>query len=174
MGEFFLNGRGPILFFLSINQAVPKFCGKPENFPVWSKRFEVFVSMSGCLGSLLTVIEVAVGDTTKDMQYFVYKGLAHAHIRSARVPWKCLTENLIDTDMLDRVFAKQSPSGAWKMLCDWFVPRSIATQVKWSDAFDAVKMETGEEPMIRSFSRVYKIVFIVLLLRLACRNRRAT
>ena len=62
-----------------------------------------------------------------------------------------------DTDLLDRVFAKQSPSGAWKMLRDWFLPRSIATQVKWSDAFDAVKMENGEEPM-KFFSRVDKIV----------------
>ena len=39
--------------------------------------------MSGCLGSLLAVVEVAVGDTTKDTQYFVSQGLTHAHIRSA-------------------------------------------------------------------------------------------
>lgn len=51
--------------FSSIKQAVPKFCGKPENFPVWSERFEAFVSMSRCLGSLRADIEVVVGDTTK-------------------------------------------------------------------------------------------------------------
>ena len=34
---------------------------------------------------------------------------------------------------------------------------SVATQVKWSDAFDAVQMEKGEEPM-KFFSRVDKIV----------------
>ena len=39
--------------FSSIKQAVPKFCGKSENVPVWSTRFEAFVSMSGCMGSLL-------------------------------------------------------------------------------------------------------------------------
>ena len=26
--------------FSSMKQAVPKFSGKPEEFPVWSKRFE--------------------------------------------------------------------------------------------------------------------------------------
>ena len=79
--------------FSSIEQAVPKFCGKPENFPVWSKRFEAFVSMSGRLGYLLTDIDVAVGDITKDTQYFVSQGLTHAHIRSARVAWIGLTES---------------------------------------------------------------------------------
>ena len=39
------------------------------------------------------------------------------------------------------------------MLRDWFLPRSIATQVKWSDTFDDVKMKKGEEPMT-FFSRV--------------------
>ena len=65
-----------------------------------------------------------------------------------------------DTDLLDQMFAKQSPSGAWKMLRDWFLPRSNATQVKWSDAFDVVQMEKGEEPM-EFFSRVDKIVGIL-------------
>ena len=63
---------------------------------------------------------------------------------------------MTDTDPLDRVLANLSPSGAWKMLRDWFLPRSIATQVKWSDAFDAVKIQKGEEPMI-VFTRVDKI-----------------
>ena len=69
---------------------------------------------------------------------------------------------MTDTDLLDRVFARQSPSGAWKMLRDWFLPTSIATQVKWSDAFDAVKMEKGEKPM-KLFSRVDMIVSTLAL-----------
>ena len=149
--------------FSSIKQAVPKFSGKPEEFPVWSKRFEAFVSMSGCLGSMLTDIEVAVGDTTKDTQYFISQGLSRPHIKNARVAWICLTESMTDTDLLDRVFARQSPSGAWRMLRDWFLPKSVATQVKWSDAFDAVQMEKGEEPM-KFFSRVDKIVGTLALL----------
>ena len=107
------------------------------------------------MGSLLTGIEVAVGDTSKDTQDFVSQSLTNARSRCARVAWICWTESMSDTDLLDRVCARQSPSGA--MLRDLFLPRSIATQVKWWDAFNAFKMERGEEPM-KFFSRVDKIV----------------
>ena len=43
-----------------------------------------------------------------------------------------------------------------KALRGWFLPRSIAAQVKWLGAFDVVKMEKGEAPM-KLFSRVDKI-----------------
>ena len=124
---------------------------------MWSKRSEAFMSVNGCLDSLLTDIEVAVGDTAKDMQYFLFQGLSVVHIKKLGIAWVCLTKSMSDTDLLDRVFAKQSPSGAWKMLRDWFRPRSIATKVKWSDACDAVQMEKGEKPM-SFFSCVDKIV----------------
>ena len=35
--------------FSCTRDAVPTFCGKPENFPLWNKRFEASVSMSWCL-----------------------------------------------------------------------------------------------------------------------------
>ena len=41
------------------------------------------------------------------------------------------------------------------MLHDCFLPKSTATQVKWSDAFDEVQIEKGEEPM-KFISRVDK------------------
>lgn len=72
--------------------------------------------MNECLGYLLTHIEVAVGDTTKDTQHVLSQGLTYSHIRNARVAWTRLTGSMSDTDLLDRVFARQSPSGAWKML----------------------------------------------------------
>ena len=95
---------------------------------------------------------------TKDTQYFLSQGLSVGHIKKSRIAWICLTESMSDTDLLDRVFAKQSPSGAWKMVRDWFLPSSIATQVKWSDAFDAVQMEKGEQPKTSSF--VYTILLV--------------
>ena len=52
--------------FSSIKNAIPKFCVKPGSFLVWSERFKGFVSMGGCLRSMRTDIEVAVGDKTKD------------------------------------------------------------------------------------------------------------
>ena len=73
---------------------------------------------------------VAAGGTDKDTQYFLSRGLSVVHIKKSCIAWVCLTEGMPDTDLLDRVFAKQTPNGAWKMLRDWLLPRSIATQVK--------------------------------------------
>ena len=116
--------------FKGIEQAVPKFSGKPEEFPIWSKRLEAFVPMSWCLGSMLTDKEVAVGDTTTDTQYSISQGLSRPHIKNGRVACICLTKSMTDTNLLDRVFARQLPSGAWRMLRDWFLPESLATQAK--------------------------------------------
>ena len=33
--------------FSGLKQAIPKFSGLPEDFPVWSKRFQAFTSMNG-------------------------------------------------------------------------------------------------------------------------------
>ena len=114
----------------SIRQAIPKFGGKPESFPVWSNRVKAFVSMSGCLGSLRADVEIAEGDTTKVTQQFLSQGLTHSNLRNARVAWIRLTKIMSDADLLDRAFSRPSPSGAWKMRRSWFLPRSIATQVK--------------------------------------------
>ena len=46
------------------------------------------------------------------------------------------------------------------MLRDWFLPTSIATHVKWPDAFDAEQIEKGQEQM-KFFRRVDKIVGIL-------------
>ena len=51
----------------------------------------------------------------------------------------------MNSDLLGRVFATKSTSAGWRMLCDWFLPKTIADQVKWSVAFDE-KMEKGEAP----------------------------
>ena len=42
--------------FSSLKQAVRKFSGLPEYFPVWSKRFQAFMSVNGCLISIFTDI----------------------------------------------------------------------------------------------------------------------
>ena len=116
--------------------------------------------MNGCLNYLFTATEVAVGDTAKDTQYFISQGLSVVHVKKSRIAWVCLTESMSDTDLPDRVFDKQSPSDAWKMLRDWFLPRTIGKHVKWSDAIDAVQMEKGEETM-KYFSRVDKTAGIL-------------
>ena len=62
----------------------------------------------------LSYTEVAVGDTAKDTQYVPSQGLGVVQIKKSRIAWVCLTESMSDTDLLDQLFAIQSPSGAWK------------------------------------------------------------
>ena len=59
----------------------------------------------------------------------------------------------MNRDLLGRVLATRSPSAGWRMLCDWFLPKTRAAQIKWSMAYDAAKMGTGEE-LIKYFGRV--------------------
>ena len=103
--------------------------------------------MNGSLDYLLTVVEVAVGDTANHTQVFLSQGSTVSQIKKSPISLVCLTESMSDSDLLDRGFAKQSPRGTWKMFRNWFLHRSIAAQVKWSDALGAVQMEKGEEPM---------------------------
>lgn len=108
----------------------------------WRRRFEAFVSTSGCLGYLLINIELAVGSAAKDTLYFPSQGLSPSHTKNARISWMCFTENMMTgTNLLDRVFARQSTSGAWEVLRDWFLPISIDTQTKWSDDVYVVQRE---------------------------------
>lgn len=67
--------------FSDSRQAIPKCIGKPDIFPVWIKRFESYVSMSGCLGSLLADGEVTIGDATKNTQHCLSQYLSRLHTR---------------------------------------------------------------------------------------------
>ena len=51
-------------------------------------------------------------------------------------------------------------------MCDWFLPKTMAEQVKWSVAFDSAKMENVEEPM-KYFGRIDKIVGVRVSLGVA-------
>ena len=118
------------------------------------------LGFSSCRHRFLADIDIAVGDSAKNTEYFLSQRLSIAHVKRSRIAWICVTESMSNTDLLDRVFAAQSPSGEWKMLRGWFLPNFVATQVNWSDAFDALHMEKGEEPM-KCFCRVDKIVGIL-------------
>ena len=66
-------------------------------------------------------------------------------------------DSMSNIDLLERVFATQSPSGAWNVRRGWFLPKCIATQVKVLAAFDAGQMEKGGEPT-KIFCRIDKVV----------------
>ena len=101
-----------------------------------------------------------IGDVTKNTQYFFSQGFSEEHIKTARVAWTCPTESFLHRDLLGRLFATKSSSAGWRMLCDWFMPKTMAEQVNWSVAFDSAQMEKGEEPM-KNFSGIDKIVGVL-------------
>ena len=41
-----------------------------------------------------------VVDVTKNTQYFLSQGFSEEHIKTARVGWTCLTESIVNRDLL--------------------------------------------------------------------------
>ena len=118
------------------------------------------------MSAFLVDHDMMIGNFAKNTQYFLSQGFSEEHIKTARVAWACLTESIENRDLLGRVFATKSPSAGWRMLCDCFMPKTMAEQVKWSVAFDSAKMEKGEEPM-KYFGRIDKIVGVLASLGVA-------
>ena len=88
------------------------------------------------------------------------QGFSKAHIKTARGTWTRLAESTVIRDLPGRAFATKSPSSAgWRMLCDWFLPITIAQQVMWSVAFDAAKTWRRENSPF-----LFLFLFIVSLL----------
>ena len=134
--------------FGSLKQSVPKFSGVLEDFPLWKEQFEVLTSMVGCTSSFFAVHDTMIGDVSEGNQYNISQGFSEEHIKTAtcRAAWICLTESIMNRDLPGTVFATKLPRAGWRMLCDWFLPETMAEQVKWSMAFDAAKMVKGGDP----------------------------
>ena len=96
--------------FGSLKQSVPKFSGRLEDCPLWKEHFEVFTSMVGCMSAFLVDRDMMKGDVTKNTQYFLSQGFSEENTKKARVAWTCLTESIVNRDLLRRVFATKSPT----------------------------------------------------------------
>ena len=84
--------------------------------------------MVGCMSAFLVDHDRMIGDVT-NTQYFLSQGFSEKRTKTARVAWTCLTESIVNRDLLGRVFATKSLSAGWRMLCDWFLPKTMAEQV---------------------------------------------
>lgn len=62
--------------------------------------------------------------------------------------------------MLSRVFDRNSQSAGWRLLRDWFFPRTLLEKSKLKRLFNGTRMEKKEDPM-RFSARVDKIVGIL-------------
>ena len=94
--------------FGSLKQSVAS--GKLEDFPLWKELFEVFTSMVERMSTFVVDHDIAIGDDTKNTQYFLSQGFSEENTKKARVAWTCLTESIVNRDLLRRVFATKSPT----------------------------------------------------------------
>ena len=63
--------------------------------------------------------------------------------------------------MLSRVFDTSSPSAGWRMLCNWFLPKTLSEKSKWKRQFNELVMKKKEEERTRFFARVDKVVGVL-------------
>ena len=61
---------------------------------------------------------------------FFLAGFSEEYTNTARIDSTCLTESKVKRDLLGRVFATKSPSAVCRLLNDWFMPKTMAEQVK--------------------------------------------
>ncbi|CAN0463606.1 unnamed protein product, partial [Scytosiphon promiscuus] len=58
-----------------------------------------------------------------------------------------------DPPVLMKMLESKSPSGAWKIMTDFYMPQTIMERRRKTIEFDAVKMVEGEDP-VEYFSRI--------------------
>ena len=142
----------------SIKSAVPKFNSSGVEFPLWKRRFEGLALANDCMQAFTTAIDMPVGDPSVTSLFLLDQGFSEASVRRARIAWTCLTESITDRELLSTVFDTNSPGVGWRMLCDWFLPKTLSEfVVVRKRQFNQLVMEKKEEPMI-FFARIDKIV----------------
>ena len=111
-----------------------------------------------------TAIDMLVGDPSVTSRFLIDQGFSEASVKRARTAWICLTESITDRELLSRVFDTNSPSAGWRMLCDWFLPKTPSEKTKCELQLDDLVVEKQEELMI-FFPRVDKVVGVLGSLR---------
>ena len=106
-----------------------------------------------------SAIDIPVGDPSVICR-LLDQGFSETSVKRARIAWTCLTESITHRELLSRVFDTNSRSAGWRMLCDWFLPKTPAEKSKWKRQFNELVMEKKEEPM-RFFARVDKVVGVL-------------
>ena len=88
-----------------------------------------------------------LGDPFVTFRFLLDHGFIEACIRRARIAWTCPTESVTDRELLNRVFDTDSPGPGWRMLCNWFLPKTLSEKSKWKRFFNNLEMERKEGPM---------------------------
>ena len=72
-----------------------------------------------------------VGDPSVTSSFLLDQGFTEISVKRSRLAWTCITEGITDRELLIRVFDTISLSVAWRMLNDWFLPKTLAEKSKW-------------------------------------------
>ena len=67
-----------------------------------------------------------VGDPSVMSRFLLGQGFTEISVKRSRLAWTCIMETITDRELLSRVFDTNSPSVAWRMLNDWFLPKTGA------------------------------------------------
>ena len=79
--------------------------------------------------------------------------------------WEFLLENLdSDPPCLTRMLETKSPSGAWKIMTDFYAPKTIMEKRRVAQGFDSISMVEGKDP-VENLSRIDKTVPKLAMLR---------
>ena len=76
----------------------------------------MFTSMVERMSAFLVDHDMMIGDDTKNTQYFLSQGFSEEYTKTTGLAWTCLTESIVNRDLLGSVFATKSSSAGWSML----------------------------------------------------------
>ena len=127
-------------------------CGK--------RRFERYAITSGYMQAFTTVTDMMVGDPSVTSRFSLDQGFTEIIVKRSRSAWTCITESITERELLNRALDTNSPSVAWRMLHDRFLPKTLAEKSKWKRHVNDLVMEKKKAPM-RFFARVDKIVRVL-------------
>ena len=92
---------------------------------MWRSKFEAYLSYLGCLHVLNTSNSVLVGDVTVSEEELASRH-SPQEIRDARLVYGLMMKSMTGYAMAEfRMQKAMSPSGAWKELEDYYMPRRI-------------------------------------------------
>ena len=94
--------------------------------------------------ALTTVTDMTVGDSSVTSCFLLDQGFTEICVKRSRLASTCTTESITDRELLTRVFDSNSPSIAWRMLNDWFLPKTLVKKAKWERQFNHLIMEKKE------------------------------
>ena len=136
----------------------PDFNSKRDTWPLWEEKLTSFTSIKGRRdGYRETPNPVRVADDSLTNEDLLLRHPASTIVHG-RMAWEFLLEAL-DSDLpcLIRMLETKSPSGAWKVMTDFYAPKTIMEKRWVAQEFDSISMVEGEDP-VEYLSRIDKTV----------------